>query len=211
MDQQRAERVFVDAFVYLEITPEAVAAQPRVSHLFKHVPGGETAVWEMLEASSSPEARKLCEFRGRLTQGQRDVVPFEAIAIAAGFATKKAFGIASEAVVEYSQDASKLILHAATPDMMTKAVENAKTLEGAGERKTLLQAVGLVPRPKNSTTIINGDVVKGNKNQVAVLPDPGDTGRRLGSRFMMEMAVPAALPAPAEVDEDPEDESDVTD
>lgn len=186
--------VELNAYTYLEIDPATVAAAPRVSHLFKHVPGGEAGIWEMLAGLDSPDARKLIEVKERLNQREFDAVPFEAIAIAAGMSTRHAFGVVSEAVVEHSQDASKLILHAAAPDMMAKAVEHAKG-DGVGERKTLLQALNLVPRPRNTITVVNGDVVKGNKASVVVLPEVGDVGRRLGQRFAMEMTLPS-LPAP---------------
>lgn len=184
------------AYVFLEIDPATVAAAPRVTHLLRYIPGGQAAMWEMLAGSDNPDARKLCVVAARLTTKQLEAVPFEAIAIAAGMSTKHAFGVVSEAVVEFSQDASKLILHAAAPAMMEKAVEHAKS-DGVGERKTLLQALNLVPRPRNTITVVNGDVVKGNKQTLAVLPDVADTGRRLGSRFNMEMTLPA-LPAPAQ-------------
>lgn len=193
------------AYVYLEIDRETVEAQPRVSQHFKYV-GGEDRVWEILESSDSPEARKLCAIRSKLTKSQRDQVPFEAFAVAAGLSTKKAFGAVSEALVEYSQDISKLLLHTAAPILMEKAIAHASEADGVSERKTLLMTVGIVPRPKNSTTVINGDVVKGNKNSVSVLPDPGEIGRKLSSRFMTEMAIPVTLlPAPEADGEDEEE------
>lgn len=197
-----------DAYTFLEIEPAVVAAAPRVSHLFRHIPGGEAGVWEMLEACDSPDARKLLEVRHRLTRRQFDAVPFEAIALAAGMSTKHAFGVVSEAVIENSQDASKLILHAAAPEIMQKAVEHAKG-DGVVERGKLLQAVGLLPRSKNTTTIINGDVVKGNK-QTLIMPAVADTSRRLGTRFGVEMAQ-GLLPEPVQevtVIEPDEDEND---
>lgn len=193
-EREQAEAL---AYTYLEVSQATVAASPKISHLFKHVPGGEPAVWEILEESDNAEARRLLEFRNRLTQKQLAAVPFEAIVIAAGMTTKHAFGVVSEAIIEHSQDASRLILHAATPAIMEKVVQGAKE-HGGSEAKMLLQATNLVPRPKNTVVIHNGDVVKGNKNQVAVLPSPEDTGRRLGNRFNVEMTIPAALPAPVE-------------
>lgn len=184
------------AYIFLEVDPALVAVAPKVSHLFKHVPGGEPAIWEMLSGSDSADAAKLLQVKERLTNRQFNTVPFEAIAIAAGMSTKHAFGVVSEAVIEHSQDASKLILHASAPAMMEKAVEHAKA-DGVGERKTLLQAVGLVPRSRNTVTIVNGDVVKGNKQTLAVLPSVSDAGRRFGQRFGMEMTLPA-IAAPAD-------------
>ena len=87
------------AYVYLEVDPAVVAQAPRVSHLLRHIPGGKPAMWEMLMGSDSPDARKLVEMSQRLTLQQREDVPFEAIAIAAGMTTKHAFGVVSEAVV----------------------------------------------------------------------------------------------------------------
>jgi len=193
-EREQAEHL---AYTYLEIEPSAVAAAPKINHLFKHVPNGEAGVWEILEESENVEARRLLEFRNRLTQKQREAVPFEAIVIAAGMTTKHAFGVVSEAIVEHAQDASRLILHAATPEIMATVVKDAKE-NGGSAAKMLLQATNLVPRPKNTVIIHNGDNVRGNKNQLAVLPSAEDTGRRLGNRFNLEMAIPAAIAAPAE-------------
>lgn len=198
----------ITAYTFLEVDPDVVAALPRVSHLFQHIPGGEAAVWEMLASSDSADARKLLVVKRRLNTRQFAAVPFEAIALAAGMTPKHAFGVVSEAVVENSQDASKLILHSAAPAMMQKAVEHAKQEDGVGERKTLLQAVGLVPRPRSTTTVVNGDVVRGNKQTLAVLPPVADAGRRFGDRFGREMALPALLPAPEPTDMDYSEEQE---
>ena len=194
------------AYVMLEVDQAEVVKVPRVSHLFRHISGGQDRVWEALEASDVVEARKLVEFSRRLTLRQREAVPFEAIAIAAGMTPRHAFGVVSEVMVEYSQDAAKLILHAAAPEMMTKAVQRASAMDGTADGKILLQALNLVPRARNTFTVVNGDVVKGNKNQVAVLPSTEDVGRRLGSRFNVEMSIPVALPAPPDDDDDADDD-----
>lgn len=182
----------------LEVDPAKIAQAPRVSGLFEQLKGGVNRVWEALEASDLPEAMVLVATRRKLTRDQFEAVPFEAIVIAAGMTPRHAFGVASEAMVEYSQDAARMILHAATPDIMAKSVERATSNDGTADARMLLQASNLVPRPKNTVVIHNGDVVKGNKNQVAVLPNPEDTGRRLGNRFNAEMKIPLALPAPVE-------------
>lgn len=192
------------AYLFLEIDAARVARAPKVSHLFKHLEGGEDLVWESLAGSESADAQRLMEFRRRLNEKEFGAVPFEAIAIAAGMTTKHAFGVVSEAIVEHSQEASKLILHAAAPAIMQRAVDTAKE-SGGSEGKMLLQAMNLVPRPRNTFTVVHGDVVKGNKNQVAVLPSSEDTGRRLSNRFNMEMTVPATTIAPA-FEEDPDAE-----
>ncbi len=196
------------AYIFLEVDPALVAAAPRISHLFEHIPDGEAGVWKLLAGCDNPDARKLLDVRARLVGRELSAIPFEGMAIAAGMSPRHAFGVISEALVEHSQDASRLILQAAVPDIMRKAVEHAKG-DGVGERKTLLQAVNLVPRSKNTIVVHNGDVVKGNKATVSVLPPVADVGRRLANRFNMEMTLPA-LAAPVHDIEviDPEDDDD---
>lgn len=212
MSDNRKDEALRRGLLMLEVSPEALAAAPKITHLLKHAPNGEAGVWEILEGYDSVEARNLLLARARLNLEQREAVPFEAIVLCTGLTTKRAFGLITEAIVEHSQDAARMILHAATPEIMLKVVENAKNGGGA-EAKMLLQATNLVPRPKNTVVIHNGDVVKGNKAQVTVLPNPEDTGRRLGDRFNTEMKIPLQLaaPEPEEYSDEPDDEADYAD
>jgi hypothetical protein len=207
MANKRKDAAEKKAYILLEVDPVAVQQAPKISHHFVHV-GGEAKVWEALEGSDSEEARKLVNVRSRLNQGQRSSIPFEAIAIAAGLTTKRAFGVISEAILESSDEVSALILNANMPTMVQKAVDRAQAFDGTADAKMLFQAKRFVPVPKGSTTIVNGDVVKGNKNQVAVLPSPEDTGRRLNDRFNMEITVPVAIPAPESDDDGDYDDAE---
>jgi hypothetical protein len=205
----RQRKHLLSGIAILEVDRNALAKAPRVSHLFQHIEGKEARVWEALEVCESPEAARLVEMRSRLGKLERDAVPFEAIALAAGMTPTKAFGVVSEAIVEYSQAAAKLILQAATPKLMADAVQRGMGPDGTADGKILLQSVGLLHRPKGNTTVIQGDVVKGNKNTVVTLPSQEDRSRRLTTRFSAEMASPM-IEAPVESAYDPGDDLEIS-
>lgn len=182
------ERDSVEANVYirLEVDPEVVARAPKVSILFKQA-GGQDKVWEALDLSDSPDARKLVRTRALLNQSERAVAPFEAIALSAGMTTKHAFGVVAEAIIEASQDASRILLHTSMPEVMQASIDHAKKPDGVVDRRMLMQSTGLATRPKGSITVVQGDVIRGNKMQTVLLPASEDLGRQLHDRFALEM------------------------
>lgn len=200
-----------NAYTMLEISPRDVAGQPRIEHLFRRI-GGAPKVWEYLQGSEEPEARKLLEFRARLTVAQTKAIPFEAFCVAAQIPVKRMFGIISEEVMEQSAKATELLAKARHPEVVEATIKRALGEGGTADAKMLHQAAGFVPTPKNSFTVIRGNVdarTQQQTNNISVLPPLEETGRRLSNRFNSDMRVPAALPPPddeGEQDDDDEDE-----
>jgi hypothetical protein len=197
------------AFLLLEITPEAVEAAARIEHLFKPI-GGQRKVWEILEGSEEPDARRLVDLWRRLTKAMQAVVPFEAYCVAAGLATKKAFALVAAETMEQSAKATELLAKASHPAVVEATVQAALKPLGTHDRKMLHQAAGFVPVPKTSVTNFFGGVSIDQSQQtanVAVLPPIEQSVRGLSSRFN-DMA---ALPASAEIIEGDEENEEDTD
>lgn len=194
-----------DALVLLEVTEEQVERTAKIQHLLRAC-GSYHDLFEYLDGSDKPEARAVCKLRDRLTVEQFASTPFEAFCIAAQVPVKTMFGIIAAEVMDQGNKASNLLLRANHARVVQATIDRSLRFDGTADAKMLHQAAHFVPVPKNTTTIINGDVVAAKTTNVAVLPAVEDTGRRLNDRFM-EMPMPAQIAAPLDVeDEDDGDE-----
>ena len=197
------------ALILLDVTEDQVDACPKIGHLFKGI-GGKDRVLEFLEGSEEPDARLLLAQAKKLTTHQLDAAPFEALCLAAGLTTKRAFGLVAEEATTQSAAASMLVAKAARADVVKATVDSALTPFGVKDREMLHKAEGFVPVPKTQTTFVRGDQVVDARvqTQVTVLPALEATMRKLGDRFMeMTEAQVKALP-PVEVEEVESEEED---
>ena len=173
-----------ESYILLDVDPDEVASQPKIEHLFRDI-GGVIRVFEYLEGSEEPEARRILEARNRLSVRQAAVLPFEAFCVAAKVPTKKAFGVISQEVMEQGAKASALIARARHPEVVQYTVEQALTPAGTQERKMLHLAAGMLPQPKGNVTVFGGVAIDSRNQQVnvSVLPPVEDSAKRLADRF----------------------------
>lgn len=203
----------VSAYEILEIDEESVRKVPKIEHLFRGI-GGKQKVFEYLEGSEEPEARKILDLRDRLSQHEANALPFEAFCVAAGIPVKKMFGIISQEVMEQSAKATALLAKARHTEVVQATIENALLPTGDKDRKMLHQAEGFVPVPKNSVTNIYGnqtiDARTQQKIDVAILPSVEDGVRAISDRFndqIDKIDESKMIEAPI-IDLDDEDEDD---
>jgi hypothetical protein len=198
-----------EALILLDVTEEQVDACPKIEHLFKGI-GGKDRVLEFLAGSEEPDARSLLEQAKKLTTHQLVAVPFEALCLAAGLTTKRAFGLVAEEATTQSAAAATLVAKAARADVVKATVDSALTPFGVKDREMLHKAEGFVPVPKTQTTFVRGDQVVDARVQTvnAILPPLEEGIRRSSDRFneIIKQRV-AALPEPEAIEvEEEEDE-----
>lgn len=189
----------------LEVSPVDLEQVPKIQHLLKVI-GSRAKLFEYLEGSDTTEALNITKLRARLTHQQFMAVPFEAFCLAAKVPVKTMYGIIAAEVMDQGNKASSLMLRARHPEVVKATIDRALKFDGTADAKMLHQANHFVPVPKNTTTIIHGDVVadKSTVNNVAILAPMEDNSRRLADRFM-EMEMPAQIEAPLDVEEEESD------
>lgn len=192
-----------DAYLVLDVKASDVQAVPKIHHLLRDS-GVLGKVFEYLEGSEEPEARKILDARHRVSDSLASVLPFEAFCVAAGVTTKKAFAIISGEVMDQSAKASALIARSKHPDVVQYTIDQALTPAGTQERKMLHQSAGFLPMPKSAVNMF-GNVSIDNSvrtQNVAVLPPVEDGVKRMADRFgEMILVGPAEIPSIEEEEE----------
>lgn len=190
-----------EAMILLDVKQEDLDASPKIEHLFRGI-GGVPKVMEYLSGSEEPEARLILGLAAKLSGRQRQAVDFEAYCLAAKITPKKMFGIISAEVADQSERAAALINKASRWEVVEATVTSAKTPLGVKDREMLHKANQFLPTPKNTFTLVRGDQVNDNRQQiaVAVLPPLEDGIKRSSNRFNEIIAERVkALPAAVEV------------
>jgi hypothetical protein len=136
-----------EAFEWLNITPEQVTAETRVSHWFPRL-GGLDVVLGYLRAADGPEARKILELWSSTSTTYRRVLPFEAFCVAAGVQPAMMFAIAAVQICFEGGDAAKALAAITRGDAVDGWLERARTPGGWRERRMLAQQIGFVPAGK---------------------------------------------------------------
>ena len=174
----------VAAYPLLGVTVEQLQAQPRIGHLLSRVASIAT-IFDYLAGSEEPEVQAICHLRQQLTVNQQDTVPFEAYAVAMKMPTKKLFGLIMQEIMEQSTKLSALLAKMHHPEIVETSIEQAKKPAGIQDREMLHKAIGFLPTPKNSLTVVNGDQhINRNRVNVAVLPPLESVARDLNQRFI---------------------------
>lgn len=200
------EQLRAEAYELLEISPAEVEQQAKIEHLFKAI-GGKDVVFNYLEGSEEPIARKVLEGRRLLDVRQLAAVPFEALCVYAKISPRKMFGLIAEEVAYQTAQASTLLARASHPDVVAATVAMSLLPSGTQERLMLHKAQGFVPVPKNSVTHVHGNQSIDARQQsvaVSVLPPVEDDIRRMSDRFLK--VTPAPPPACMVPQEDPDSE-----
>ena len=198
-------RALEDAYLVLDVKQADVDRVPKIAHLLRDS-GILDRVFEYLEGSEEPEARRLLDARARVSGSLAAILPFEAYCVAAGVTTKKAFAVISGEVMDQSAKASALLARSKHPEVVAYTIDQALTPAGAQERKMLHQSAGFLPMPKGNVNMFgNVSIDASTKTQnVAVLPPVEDAVKRMADRFgeMPQVAAPV-------VEMEEEDEGDV--
>ncbi len=209
------EKRLADGYERLGITPEEVAAVPKISHLLESISKPwQKKILNYILGSDADESRRFLEVYSSVPPSNRKVLPFEAFCVAAKVSTKRMWEVIQGTVFEQSDSESAMLVAIAHPDIVKDTIKRAKTKFGSAEKKMLHQSRGLVPVPKNNVTFIrdqkNTLIDNRDQRQIAnVQMVPLDERvNRISDRFNEARAsAMKALPVPVEVTvQDDEDE-----
>lgn len=195
---------YFSALNMLEITEEDLEDVAKIDDLFNEI-GGREKAFEYLAFCEEPDALKIFQLRRRLDPDQRQQLPLEAYAVAAGITPKRLFCMISGEIMERSMKMSAMLAKLHHPEVVQQTIAVAMTKNGYKDREALHKAVGFLPTPKNSFTVVHGDQnINRTRLKVTVLPTLEEVARDLSSRFID--AVPTrtlpAAPPPEEEEEE---------
>jgi hypothetical protein len=139
----------------LKVKPESLVTAPTISPTIKSsVKGGfKTALEAMRLGNDDPEIRSFLKVYDKMTQFDRDSVPWEAIALAAKVNPKHLLGSIQLAVTSHCATQSRFIAISHHPEVVRDRVKFAKLAGGERDRTQLDIMVGALPSAKGPTFI----------------------------------------------------------
>lgn len=197
----------------LGITAEQMVGQRKVTPILMRASGGIPAIIEALSVDDSPDSILFIAKWDSITESDRDRLTLEEIAVAAGLTPRRLLEVATGAIHAFAEDASRLIVASAKPNIIQKMAENALTQFGEKDREMFLKgkdvdwfpaAKGIVidNRTQNNT-LTNG----GQSNEDRSLPPPSADKFLLDMQSVLrpeQLQIEAAITAPVVVANIPE-------
>jgi len=153
--QQALKRLGVDVV--------ALRSAPEITPLLKHAEGGLKAVLGAMRHSSDPSIISFLEKYDSVPSGDREKLPWEAIALAAEVNLQQLGWAAISAVEQYSAGVTKMMLVSSQPKIMKARIKYGLLPSGEKDRTAAQMASGVMPSPKGPTFI--GKAVFGSGKQ----------------------------------------------
>jgi hypothetical protein len=158
------------------------------------------AAWPLLrylEGSEEPEAQAVIKLYRKMPKYWVRHVPLEAYAVAAKISPTKLFGLIAEEMMDEGQKTIELLTRASHPEVVQKTIQMALKPSGVKDREMIHRAIGFLPTPKNSCTVVNNraHIDARSTANVAVLPPMEMFSRRLMQCFN-DIAPPQHIPVP---------------
>lgn len=148
----------------LGVKPEALASAPQITPLLKHANGGLKAVLGAMRFSADDaEIGPFLEMYDSIPAGDRERLPWEAIAIKAGINIKHLLGSIQIAAQSHSVNTVKIIAVMGHPKITAARVKYGQLPSGERDRTALDTAMGFLPSPKGPTFI--GKAIFGGATQ----------------------------------------------
>ena len=160
----------------LKVKPETLATAPQITPTIKSsVKGGlKAALGAMRFATDDPDIGAFLRKYDSIPVGDRDVLPWEAIALAANVNTRHLIGSIVLAVASLGATKSKLLIASNHPYITKSRIEFGKLPSGERDRTALDIMAGAQKSPNGATFI--GNAVFGSLNQ-AGNKDVDDDGK----------------------------------
>ena len=136
------------ALARLGVTKEQLASSPNITSILKESRGGIKLAFKAMRFSETAEIVKFLQKYDATPEGDRDRVPLEAIAIAAGINVRHLWGEIMLAIREQSVHSVKMIAVSAHPEIIKKRVEFAQLPGGYRDRDALDTMLGALPSTK---------------------------------------------------------------
>ena len=141
----------------LKVKPETLATAPQITPTIKSsVKGGlKAALGAMRFATDDPDIGAFLQKYDSIPVGDRDVLPWEAVALAANINTRHLIGSIVLAVASLSATKSKLVIASHHPSITRARVRFGQLPSGERDRSALDIMAGAMPSPKGPTFIGN--------------------------------------------------------
>ncbi len=157
----------------LKVDPEELESAPQITPLLKNAEGGLKSVLGAMRFASQDEViSAFLEKYDSIPIGDRDRIPWEAIAIAAGVNLNHLLGSITLALASHSANVSRIIAVTNHPKITKARVNFGLKAGGERDRTQLDIMVGALPSAKGPTFI--GKAVFGSPTQSAKDADDDD-------------------------------------
>jgi hypothetical protein len=147
----------------LGVSALALQSAPEITPLLKYAEGGLKAVLGAMRHSSDPSIMLFLEKYDSIPSGDREKLPWEAIALAAEVNLQQLGWAAISAVEQYSAGVTKMMLVSSQPKIMKARIKYGLLPSGEKDRTAAQTASGVLPSPKGPTFI--GKAVFGSGKQ----------------------------------------------
>jgi len=157
----------LEALKRLKISQEDLASVPPLTAMLKKDArdvGGLKAVMEAMRFSShDPDIKEFLDKYDSIPAGDRDRIPWEAIALAADVNVSHLLGAMHIAVQKYSASRVKFIISMGHPLIAASRIKFGQLASGEKDRNAVDMMTGAIPSPKGPTFI--GKAVFGGKSK----------------------------------------------
>jgi hypothetical protein len=150
---KRAVNRSVAALQRLHVSEEAVAAAPQITPLLKQADGGLKQVIGAMRMAQDEVISAFFRKYDSIPVGDRERVPFEAIALAAGVDINHLLGSIMLALQAQAVNTVKIIAMTSHPKITAARVKYGLKPSGERDRTALDTAMGFLPSPKAPTFI----------------------------------------------------------
>lgn len=192
LSKEQVQNRKLQALKRLKVSPDQVEKAPPISEMLKKSKGGLRGLLKAMRfATEDDEIRTFLEKYDSINPGDRQYLPWEAIAIAAEVNLKYLLGAVQLAAVQYFGNMSKIIAISNHPKITTARVKYALDPSGERDRQSLDIMVGALPSPKGPTFIgqaVFGASVKSGSHD----DDEDDTPRAFGGDDDIDILFPPA-------------------
>ena len=158
----------------LGVDPEQVESAPQITPLLKNADGGlKQVIGAMRFAPNDESIREFLAKYDSIPSGDRERLPWEAIALSVGLDMNALLGAIMFALQNHSVNTVKLIAVTSHPKVTKARVKYALLPSGEKDRFALDTAMGFLPSPKGPTFI--GKAIFGGAPQTANEKDEDGT------------------------------------
>ena len=143
-----------EALRRLKVKPEQLATAPQITPMFKNADGGlATVLGAMRFAAQDEVIAAFLKKYDSIPAGDRERVPWEAVALAAKLDMHQLTGAILFALQAASVNTVKIIAYSNHPAVMQKTIEYAKLPSGDRDRTIVHRGLGFLPDPKGPVFI----------------------------------------------------------
>jgi hypothetical protein len=181
-----------EALVRLGVKPEDLATCPQITPLLKHADGGLKAVLGAMRfAADDPDIGPFLEKYDSIPAGDRERLPWEAVALSADINIKHLLGAIQLAAQAHSVNTVKLIAVTSHPKITKARVRFGQLPSGERNRTALDTAMGFLPTAKGPTFI--GKAVFGSSSSVGNSSSDEDSGTPMGEDEIIDQLFPSVV------------------